>query len=88
LKNKNLVILITLLSIFALGFLIFHTHADGDHTQDCFACRLIQQLVLVFIPIAALVSALICRTYTLVPVKKLSSFLLPKNLQGRAPPKF
>lgn len=77
-----------MLLLAAFGFLLFHTHADGDHTQDCFACRLIQLLILIFVPITALISAGLSRTCGLVPVKKLSSVLLSKNLQGRAPPKF
>lgn len=87
-KKKNAVILIALLLIVAFGFLLFHTHADGNHAQDCFACRLVQQLALIFIPIVTIISAtLICRAHAFVPVKKLSSFLLTENLQGRAPPK-
>ncbi len=85
-RNKNLIILIACLLIAASGFLLFHHHPDGDHTQDCFACRLIQQLIVIFVPIAALISALICRIHSFVPVKKLSSFLLADYLQGRAPP--
>lgn len=88
LKKKNLIILIALLSIAAFGFLLFHTHADGgDHTHHCFVCRLVQQLALIFIPIVTFISAtLICRAHAFAPVKKLSSFLLTENLQGRAPP--
>ena len=75
-----------MLLLAAFAFLLFHHHSYGDHTIDCSACRLVQQLVLFFIPIVAVISALICRTYIFVPIKKLSSLLLARNLQGRAPP--
>ncbi len=85
-RNKNLIILIACLLIAASGFLLFHHHPEGDHTQHCLICRLVQYVAFIFVSAVVLATSSVSRIFFLVPVKKLSSFLLADHLQGRAPP--
>jgi|GEM_PF-4710021 len=86
-RNRKLIFILSLLLVAAVSFLVFHNHPDGDHL-DCPVCRLIQLLVILFVPILTLIPVSLNRIFSAVPIKKLSSLLLPENIQGRAPPVF
>ena len=79
---------ILVLFLFALALALFHTHADGHHTEDCQACRLVQTLVFF---VAGLLLVFIfkpekIRDFSVLPAQKPALFFLSSTLKDRAPP--
>jgi len=86
--RKQIIKLLGIFLLIAFAFLLFHHHADGDHTHQCFVCRLIQYVSFIFVSIFTLIVSSARRNYSVVPVQRLASFLLTDNRQGRAPPRY
>lgn len=86
LTQKTLFKMLAVLLLAGLALVLFHHHADGQHTSDCAICRLaVRMFGIVLLAAASIVRMIAQRTPASTP-KTLFSLLLTPNLLGRAPP--
>jgi len=87
-KNVRKLILIVgaILALSALVLLVFHHHADGGHTNECFVCRFLSYFSFLFIVAVGFFISFSSRKFEPVSVQKFSPLLFAFNLKGRAPP--
>jgi RsiW-degrading membrane proteinase PrsW (M82 family) len=89
--NKNLRKLIlvagAILILSALALVMFHRHADGGHTNECFVCRLVSHFAFLFAAVS-LFAAFSSRKFLPLSFQSFTPLLFVSNLNGRAPPTF
>ncbi len=89
LENQKLFAVLTAFFLLASFFLLlFHHHEDNAHHSDCPVCRLVQQIMSVFVAIivAFIGNLSLSGRFFSAFSERFTSALLPSNLQGRAPP--
>ena len=87
-KNFRKLILIVgaVLALSALVLVMFHHHADGGHTNECFVCRLVSYFAFLFAVAVSLFVSFSSRKFQPLSFQSFTPLLLASSLNGRAPP--
>jgi hypothetical protein len=80
--------LIVLILVTSLLAAFFHCHDAGQDFGDCVVCKIVRQIVILFL--GALAGLFISLSKRLFPAyrESFTSLLLPSKLRSRAPPLF
>lgn len=86
--QKTIFKILTVLLLAGMALVIFHHHADGQHTNDCAVCRLAAQIFCIVLTASLFIARALLVRFPALATKTFFSLLLTPNLLGRAPPSF